>query len=312
MTSRYLRNIIAALLCGCLFTSLACAERRALIVVGLPGDDEHQEQFVESTTQIHTALIDRFGFAEDNIRIQFGRGEDAPELDTIPIAGRATREEIAAEAKTLTAATTADDEAWVFVIGHSYWDGKKSHFNIPDRDLTHEQFGKLFTELAGSQSLFFICTPASGFYIRGLSKPNRIVISATEDAAETNASLYHTALAKTLTDINTGPEFDLDKDGTVSIFDFYIKSTQNLSDIYLKNEPPLIATEHPQLDDNGDGKGSELQVDYLTMRQGGRSDSNRKRRLRKFTDGAIAATVQMPFAQKAGEESTETEATTEE
>lgn len=68
-----------------------------------------------------------------------------------------------------------------------------------------------------------------------------------------------------MTKISKQPGSDLDKDGIVSMLDLYIKATQNLSDLYLKNDPPLIATEHPQLDDNGDGRGSELQVDYLTV-----------------------------------------------
>jgi len=66
-----------------------------------------------------------------------------------------------------------------------------------------------------------------------------------------------------------------------------------LSDLYLDNDPPLIATEHPQLDDNGDG--SELQIDYLTVVQGGRSDATRKRIFRKFKDGPVSATIPLTF-----------------
>ena len=269
--------------------------RRALIVCGLSGDEEHREMFVESVARIHTALTERFGFDATNIRIQFGRSEDEVELDEFPSAGRATREEIAADAKNLVQQTTAQDTAWVFVIGHSYFDGRTVFLNIPDTDLTHHQFTKLFEKLDGKQSVFFICTPVSGFYIKGLSKPNRIVMTSTEADAETNASIYHASLAKTLGEIKLGTGFDLDKNGTVSLLDLYIRSTQNMADAYLRNDPPLIATEHPQLDDNGDGRGSELQIDYLTVEQGGRSDSKRKRNLRKFKDGKVAAAIPLPF-----------------
>jgi len=275
--------------------------QRALIVVGLPGNEEFHERFIESTTLIHNALVNRFGFEKEDVRILFGQAEGAVEIETFPVSGRSTLEEIAEASKALSAEVTADDQAWVFVIGHSYWDGRTSHFNIPDRDITHEQLSKSFANLGGEQSVFFICAPASGPYIKALSKPNRIVITATEVAGETNASHYHSAVAKTMMEIGEGPEFDLDKDGVVSVLDLYVKSTQTLADMYLDNEPALIATEHPLLDDNGDGSGSELQIDYLTKRQGGRSDSKRKRRLRKFKDGAIAAKVPLPLVAQLNE-----------
>ena len=274
---------------------LAAGTKRALIVCGLPGDEEFGEQFAESVSQIRTSLTERFGFDEGNVRIQFGRSDEQPALAGFPSAGRATREEIADDAKNLVQQTTAEDTAWVFVIGHSYFDGRTVFLNIPDTDLTHHQFTKLFEKLDGKQSVFFICTPVSGFYIKGLSKPNRIVITSTEADAETNASIYHASLAKTLGEIEPGTGFDLDKNGTVSLLDLYIRSTQNMADVYLSNDPPLIATEHPQLDDNGDGRGSELQIDYLTVEQGGRLDSKRKRNLRKFKDGKVAAAIPLPF-----------------
>ena len=101
--------------------------------------------------------------------------------------------------------------------------------------------------------------------------------------------------ANALNEIEPDTSFDLDKNGVVSLLDLYIKATQNLADLYLDNDPPLIATEHPQLDDNGDGRGSELQVDYLTIAQGGRSDAKRKRNFRRFKDGQVAARIALEF-----------------
>ena len=277
-------------------------DRRALIVCGLSGSEEFQEQFSDSVTKIRTALTERFGFDKSNVRIQFGRSDEQDPFKGLPTAGRATREEIADEAKRLVRASTQDDTAWIFVIGHSYCDGRTAFLNIPDVDISHRQFSKMFDKLVG-KSTFFICTPVSGFYIKELSKPNRIVMTSTEADYETNASIYHTALAKSLTEIKPGLDSDLDKNGTVSLLDLYIKSTQHLSDLYVKNDPPLIATEHPNLDDNGDGRGSELQVDYLTVAQGGRSDSKRMRRFRKFKDGAIAASIALTFDERKSAES---------
>ena len=188
-----------------------------------------------------------------------------------------------------------EDLAWIFVIGHSYYDGKSAHLNIPDTDITHRQFAKLFEPLDGGQVVFFLCTPVSGFYIKELSRTNRIIITSTEADAETNASIFHSALSEALSEIEPKADFDLDKNGKVSLLDLYLKSNQRLADTYLNNDPPLIATEHPQLDDNGDGRGSELQIDYLTIEQGGRSDAKKRRHFRTFKDGAVAADTPLPF-----------------
>ncbi len=279
--------------------------RRALIISGLPGDEVYEEQFTQSVTEIRTSLIERFGFAEGNIRVQFARPydddddvatqqtskdpKDEEQLSFL-IAGNATREEIAAEAKRLRAAVQENDVTWVFVIGQAYYDGRNVFLNVPDTDLNHKQFGSLFAKLKG-QSTFFISTPASGFYIKPLSKKNRVVITSASADAETNGSVFHQALARTMTEITSAEESDIDGNGNASVLDLYIKTVQNMTDIYYENETPLIPTEHPLLDDDGDGRGSELQIDYLTMAQGGRSDSKRKRRLRKFKDGKFAAAL---------------------
>ena len=278
-------------------STASAAERRALIICGLTGSEEYREQFSDSIRQIRTALIDRMGFEEKQVRVQFGLGEDEEPIEDLPRDGNATREEIAAEAKQLVAAAGDEDTTWVFVVGHAYFDGKSVFLNIPDADITHKQFASLFAKLKG-QSAFFISTPVSGFYIRHLAKKNRVVMTSTEADIETNGSIYDMALAKTFSEISTDASFDLDKNGSVTVLDLYIKAAQNLVDLYYENDPPLIPTEHPQIDDDGDGRGSELQIDYLTMEQGGRSDSKRKRRIRKFRDGKLAAMVPLGLESK--------------
>ena len=262
--------------------------RRALLICGLSGNEEFHEQHVESMSQIRTALKGRFGFAAADIHIQFGRREDEPPVKGFPKAGRATRKEIELAVKQLSEVCEDEDTSWIFVIGHAYFDGKNSFFNIPDQDMSHAEFSALFARLKG-RSTFFICTPASGYYVRELSQPNRVVVTATDADFETNASLFHSALAQAMTTFSQQQPIDIDKDGAVSVLDLYIQANRNLADLYLKNDPPLIATEHPLLDDNGDRRGSELQIDYLTIEQGGRSDAKRKRNIRKFADGEVAA-----------------------
>lgn len=266
--------------------------QRALIICGLPGDKEHAELFEQSVQKIRAALTNRYGVAIENIKVQFGRPEEQ-EPPKEPTHGRATRKEIFAAAEALIDRTGKDDEVWVFVIGHTHFDGKSVCLNVPDTDVKHQELAKCFEGLGGRRTTFFICTPASGYFFKGLSKPGRTIICSSQSGYEINGSIFHTHLANALSEVDGSPKFDLDKNGIVSLVDLYILATRNMVDNYLNNEPPLQPTEHPGFDDNGDGRGSELQINYLTPEQGGRMGS--RLRNRKMIDGRVAAEIPLPF-----------------
>jgi hypothetical protein len=59
----------------------------------------------------------------------------------------------------------------------------------------------------------------------------------------------------------------VDKDGKLSLFDLYVVVAKEIAQTYASNEQ--LATEHQQLDDDGDGVGHELQNAYLPEEQGG-------------------------------------------
>ena len=46
--------------------------RRALIVCGLPGDDEHRKLFAATVEKLHKALTGRYGFAASEVLVRFG------------------------------------------------------------------------------------------------------------------------------------------------------------------------------------------------------------------------------------------------
>jgi hypothetical protein len=68
------------------------------------------------------------------------------------------------------------DALWVFVLGHGHYDARQSWLNLPGPDISHVEFGQLFAKVACQEQVFFITTPCSGFFIKQLSQPGRIVI----------------------------------------------------------------------------------------------------------------------------------------
>lgn len=269
----------------------------ALIICGIPGDEEHHTLFSESIESLHESLIKQLGFSESHIRVQFGAEpieEDGPAVSNAN--GTATQSEITAEVESLRKELQPADSLWVFVFGHAHYDGQKSYLNLPgagegEPDLHQDDFGKLFQDIPAAQQVFFITTPVSGYFARPLAAKGRIVVTATEADREVNETLFHTALAETLAD----QTFDVDSDGKITLFDLYINITQNVARRYSTEN--LLATEHAQLDDNGDGRGTELQLDYLTEAEGGRAtDGLEPPKIRPNSDGYAAQQLILPIA----------------
>ncbi|HEY3968248.1 MAG TPA: hypothetical protein VGM05_27035 [Planctomycetaceae bacterium] len=270
--------------------------KRALIICGHPGDKDHRQPFAATVEKLHKALVEQYGFSPAHVHLQFGA--PVAEGDGPILAGprgSATREEIEAAAAALREALQPADTLWVIVMGHSHYDGKHSFFNIPGPDLHEQEFGKLFAGLNCREQVFFIGIPASGYYIKPLSAKGRVVISATEADLEVNETLFAAALADMLTTPPALADFDADRDGKLTLFDLYIAVARNVVARYLDEE--LLPTEHSQLDDNGDGRGTELQIDYLTEKQGGRAKEGKPPRPRKENaDGAVSAGILLPIA----------------
>ena len=268
--------------------------KHALVICGHPGDKDHRQPFAATVEKLHKALVERYGYSPSHVRVQFGA--PVAEGDGPVLAGPrggATREEIEAAAAKLREVLQPQDTLWVIVMGHAHFDGKHSFFNIPGPDMNEQEFGKLFAGLNCREQVFFITIPTSGYYIKPLSAKGRVVISATEADLEVNETLFAAALADVLTTSTAPADFDVDRDGKLTLFDLYIAIVRNITARYLDEE--LLPTEHSQLDDNGDGRGTELQIDYLTEKQGGRMKEGQAPPPRKENaDGALAARIVLP------------------
>lgn len=265
------RSLFSSIAAALLFPAVLLAQepagvKRALLVCGHPGDAQHAALYSKVLLDIRTGLVTKLGFEEKHVHLQFGG--KWPETDSAPQHGPATREALEAEAAELKSNLQPEDTLWVVLVGHSHYDGRKTTYNLPELDMTSLELGKLFAGLQCREQVFFITTSVSGFYLKPLAAKGRIVISATEADYETNETRFPLALAEELAKLS--PDYpDVDMDGVRSLFDLYIGLAKNIAQRY--TDDMALATEHSQLDDNGDGRGTEVQIDYLPVEQGGRS-----------------------------------------
>jgi hypothetical protein len=265
----------------------ATGVRHALLVCGLAGDAAHRTLFAGTVETLFTGLKAHHGFATEKVTVLWS---DAKAKDAGPAVlgsrGAATRETLAEAAAALAKAVQPEDALWVFVLGHAHYDGKNCWLNLPGPDMNQTEFANLFAGLQCTEQVFFMTTAASGFFVRPLFKPGRVVIGATEADREVNETIFPHKLAAVLAQAQPLPESDMDGDGRMSLLDVYLKATRETAQEYA-NEM-LLATEHAQLDDNGDGRGTELQADFLPEELGGRPTAGRKAPPSMTSDGAVA------------------------
>jgi hypothetical protein len=269
--------------------------KRAVIVCGLSGDTAHHKLFAETVTKLHEGLTKRLSFTAGDVQILFGDEPQESDAEVIKSAVRATREELERSAVRLREKLHPEDAVWIIVLGHSHYDGRHSWLNLPGPDIQQTEFAKLFAGLTAREQVFFITTPASGFYVKPLSAKGRIVITATEADWETNETEFPHELARLLAVPLPTKEFDIDQDGTITLFDLYVVVARNLAQSYLERE--LLATEHPLLDDNGDGRGTEVQIDFLTAELGGRAKPKKSTisPASSTGDGRVATSIHLSF-----------------
>lgn len=269
--------------------------RRALILVGLPGDAPHRKEFAETLELLYAGLTQFHGFAAENVVLHWADEPtemDGPAVKTSRVV--LNRESLAATVQTLAGQIQPDDTLWVFVLGHTHYDGRYSWYNIAGPDVNQTEFAKLFSDVRCREQVFFITTSTSGFYQKALGQPGRIVITATEPDLEVNETFFPHKLAKAL-----GPsppaygELDVDRDWRLTLLDVYLWTAQETAKEYLPNM--LLATEHSLLDDNGDGRGTELQANYLPEELGGKLKAADKWPSPPIGDGALTRKIMLAY-----------------
>ncbi len=267
---------------------------RVLIICGLTGDADHHKLFSQTMNRLTAGLESRCGIGPESVVLLTGDEPAEDDASWIRESPRATREAITEAATKMKAELGEHDRLWVFVLGHTHFDGSVSWLNLPGPDLQQAEFAKLFEGVACREQVFVLTTSTSGFWIKPLSAKGRVILAATDAAGETNETEFPHELARVMatTDLVTA-DLDADRDGQFSLFDLYMTTVKNLAQSYLEGE--LLATEHGLLDDDGDGRGTELQIDFLTVDLGGRLQPNRPFKPPMMTkgDGVLAKTIHL-------------------
>ncbi len=224
-------------------------ERYALIVVGIPGDEIRIQRFGSVVDSLRKWLVEKADVSPDHIVVVTAESELRSDAETL--------RQVTAD---LSRRLGEEDALWVFSIGHGSVDKRAGWFHLPGPDLNDTQWANLFSEVRAKEQVYWFTHSGSGRFIKSFSRPGRIVITAT-DPEEVNETRFPGVLAEVLDASVSGANETEGTDDVVatnrmSVLELF-RSVCNGVDVQYQSEN-LVPTEHAQLDDNGDGLGTEV------------------------------------------------------
>lgn len=251
----------------------AAAKGHVLIWLGLPGDESYRLRFAKAAEQWRTWLTERVRFESANVHVvpaTVGQAEGA--------AWSSTRDAIDKQVESLKSAIRPQDRLWVFLLGHANSDGEHAWFHLNGPDPRDDEIGKIFAGLECDEQVFWLATPVSARFLKHLSRKGRAVIAAA-GADEDNETEFADGLC--LVAGRAAAELDTDQNGSVSVRELAQRVTAEVQARYAADQ--RLVTEHAQLDDNGDGQGTELAPEPGTSA------------VSQAADGTLADGVFVPF-----------------
>lgn len=222
--------------------SMVCAQKvdpkkYAVIINGPGGEPAYSKQFDEWTEQLSSVLAERYGFDSKNIKVLSEKV--------------ATAEQVKQTFATLKSQFDANNVLYLFLIGHGSFDGKESKFNLVGPDLSAAEYNVLLSSLPTRRVVVLNMASASGEFIKSLAAKGRIIITATRNGQETNATRFTGFFISAL----NAADADTDQDGHTSVLEAFVYASRLTGDFYKR--AGRLATEHALIDDNGDGVGRE-------------------------------------------------------
>jgi len=226
---------LAIIFAALLLANRVLATPTLIVVTGAPGEEEYTRQFKKWSEQ-WTEASQKAKATLHPIGIEDKKTYNKSDKEQLK--------------KLIEAQPKKDAEPlWLVLIGHGTYDGKTAKFNLRGPDLSAAELAKWLKNYERPLAIIN-CASSSGPFVAALSGPNRTIATATRSGYEQNFTRLGGYLAAAITD----PTADLDKDQQVSLLEAFLTAANRTAEFY-KAEGRL-ATEHPLIDDNADGRGT--------------------------------------------------------
>ena len=256
-------------------STVSAGERYAVIITGASGGAPYAQKYLKLREAMATTLRNAFDYKPDHIVVlaETEKGESERVL-------KATRENVQRAFAALQKRLTKDDQLLVLLIGHgTLADGARApqgpegsvgddgKFNLvgPGRWGSRGDINLVGPALSATEGsevlkpqpgrLVFVDTTAASFpFLHKLARRGRVVLTATDSAAQQFETVFPEFFIKAFGDASA----DVDKSGRVSIWEAFVYASAAVRQYFeQKGELP---TERALLDDTGGGLGREAQA----------------------------------------------------
>lgn len=222
----------------------AAQDTHLLVVSGLGGDADYASRFTGWSILLLDAA-EAAGIPSASARWLAEREDAHARAD-----GVARVATVRQEITRLAARSAAGDVVMIVLFGHGSARAGETRINLPGPDLSAAELAAMLEPLSDRKIVVVNAASASGGFVAPLSRPGRVVVTATRSPAEAEATRFGGHFVAAL----GGAGADTDKDGAVSILEAFEYARQEVARSFA--ESGSLPTEHALLDDNGDGRGS--------------------------------------------------------
>ena len=250
-----MRQILIITLTVCLISTTAFAADHVLIIGGVAGEKSFYDAFWGATSRFHQLLTNEYGYTSDQITFLF---EDMGDIDRGGqgelelVDSESNREQILAAFDQLAKTVQPSDRFLLFMLGHASRTGRGSvKFNLRGRDITEVEYVTLINSVPSERQILIFGFPYSGRLVPQLSAPGRIIL--TSSSPNEGYSLQ-AGFGDVFVGAFSTADNDINGDGDISLLETFLSLQTQTKDWYENNGS--IQSEHPHLDDNGDGNAT--------------------------------------------------------
>ncbi len=247
--------------------SPARSQARVVVVSGLGGEPVYEERFRRWGATIAEAARSVPGVhPEDVVFLAEDPGA------TAAANGRSTLEAVESAFQDL-ASRPGSAPLLVILIGHGSADARGARINLPGPDLTATALDALLDAARGEPTAVVVASSSSGAFLAPLAGPGRVVVTATRAGGERQATRFAAHFAEAF----AGEAADTDKDRRISLLEAFRYAEAEVERSFTASGQ--LQTEHPVLDDDGDGASGEGDGElaahfFLAAAPGARSDAD--------------------------------------
>jgi hypothetical protein len=239
MSARLITALAVVAFAGLSRPPAARAQTRLVVISGLTGEPKYAESFQAWSASLVDAARSRYAIPDSNV---LWLAED-PSKSPGRMTGRSTKENIERTLEGLATKMRPNEQLVVVLIGHGSMQADGPRLTLPGPDLSGADVARLLSKYGTRRVAVIVAASSSGDFVKALTGPGRVIITATKSGFERNESIFGQYFVAAL----AGEGADVDKDGRVSLLEAFTYATREVRRAY-EDENRLL-TEHALLDD---------------------------------------------------------------